>query len=149
MASKEETADLEARGMVEGKVPDVAGAAPHTDAVTGLGLSGGGDTVQVFPEDGKVAETAKALNDAAEELGVVTRVQWTGDSFDVPAEVADKADLGGAQTVDVPAVTPPVATLTAHPGVPAGQGTPTGGDGPRTETAATTAPRKATAKTDK
>ena len=96
--------DEKARGLDGDNVPDESGAAWHTDADTGLGLGYHGEQAQVFPgEDGDIAATAKALNDAAAELGVTHHVQWQGDHFLVPLEVADKAKLPkGDESVNVP-----------------------------------------------
>lgn len=83
-------------GLDPKNVPAEAGSALHSDVRVGTGLDDGGDYTLVYPPAGKVAETAKALNDAAE--GREQTVQWTGDSFRVPADVAEAADLPGGDT---------------------------------------------------
>lgn len=95
--------DDKARGLDPDNIPDEAGSALHTDAVVGLGLQSGEEEAQVFPPADQIGEVAKALNDAATDLGVLHRVQWQGDHFLVPKEVAEKAKLPkGATETDVP-----------------------------------------------
>lgn len=121
--------DDKARGLDPDNLPDEAGAALHTDAIvsTGLDMSQGKETAQVYPPEGLMSETAQALNDAAQDLygnGGPTRVQWSGDHFAVPLEVADKAKLPkGAVEVEVPAQ----AATTATPAVVRDAGNPTQG----------------------
>lgn len=50
--------------------------------------------VEVYPEDGKQAETAQALLDAADEAEERPEVvAWEDDHFRVPAHIADVAGL--------------------------------------------------------
>jgi len=119
-----------------------SGSAPHTDVVVGFGLASGEET-EVFPEDGKIGETAQALNEAAEKLGLLPQVKWTGGSFTVPKEVADKANLGGSESVDRPAQTPQPATITGTD-TPAGDETLTDAQKEATKTT-----RPSAKKTDK
>lgn len=96
------TKDEKARGLDPDNIPDESGAALHTGDLVATGLARG-ETTEVIPPAGKVAEVAKALNDAAEPLGLLPRVQWEGDRFSVPTAVADKAKFGkGVNTVVVP-----------------------------------------------
>lgn len=81
------TAEDRAAGFDPGNIPEQAGAAPHAQ------VGGDEEYVLVYPPDGRVAETAKALNDAA--AGRESTVQWTGEgAFRVPKSVADAADFG-------------------------------------------------------
>lgn len=112
MGATDSKAAAAARGEDWDNIPDEPGAAPHVPLD-----EGSNETVEVFPPDGKVAETAKALNDAAE--GRESVVKWTGNSFEVPRDVADAANLpDDTQTIDVPeADTLPTRTVvegTAH-----------------------------------
>jgi hypothetical protein len=108
--------DDKARGLDPDNLPDEAGAALHTDAIvsTGLDMSQGKETAQVWPPEGLMSETAQALNDAAQDLygnGGPSRVQWSGDHFAAPLEVVDKAKLPkGAVEVEVPAQAATIAT---------------------------------------
>ena len=104
--------------LAAGHPDNVSGAALQTDTPVALGLDRG-DTTEVIPPEGKQSEVAEALNDAADDLGMTARVQWVGDRFVVPPEVAEKANLGGAQTVDIPAQGPTVAEPTRTPDQPA------------------------------
>lgn len=91
----------------------VAGSAPHDPNA----IIGGTDVddVEVFVPEGKTAEVAKALNDAAEEAGLnAAVVRYTDGSFTVPRAVADGADLpDDAQLVAVP---PPDVNAAVTPG---------------------------------
>lgn len=96
------TADEKARGLDVNHIPAEPGAAAHSDVLVGTGLDDGGDYVLVYPPEGRTAETAKALNDAA--AGEEQVVQWLDGAFRVPARVAEAAKLGAESTkVDVPA----------------------------------------------
>lgn len=110
-------------GLDPEHIPSEAGSALHSDVKVGTGLDDGGDYTLVYPPEGKVAETAKALNDAA--VGREALVVWTGDAFRVPADVADAADLGSSG--DTPESVQTVARPAAGAGDPTGD--PTGGEG--------------------
>lgn len=108
-------------GLDPEHIPSEAGSALHSDVKVGTGLDDGGDYTLVYPPEGKVAETAKALNDAA--VGREALVVWTGDAFRVPADVADAADLGSSGD------TPESVQTVARPAAGAGDdptGDPTG-----------------------
>lgn len=90
------TAEDKKAGLDPAHLPSQAGSALHSDVKVGTGLDDGGDYTLVYPPAGKTAETAKALNDAA--VGREHLVQWTGDSFRVPADVAEAADFSGGDT---------------------------------------------------
>lgn len=107
-------------GLDPEHIPSEAGSALHSDVKVGTGLDDGGDYTLVYPPEGKVAETAKALNDAA--VGREALVVWTGDAFRVPADVADAADLGSSG--DTPQSVQTVARPAAGAGDPTGD--PTG-----------------------
>lgn len=107
-------------GLDPEHIPSEAGSALHSDVKVGTGLDDGGDYTLVYPPEGKVAETAKALNDAA--VGREALVVWTGDAFRVPADVADAADLGSSG--DTPESVQTVARPAAGAGDPTGD--PTG-----------------------
>lgn len=106
--------------------PDVPGSAPHAaDPLDGS------DTTTVYPAAGTSQETALALFDAADKLGLDSSVVRSSDGgFEVPQAVADKAKLpdGSGDTV-------PVASAATVP--------PGGNDGSEGDESKST-PRKAT-----
>lgn len=154
------TDEDKALGLDPKNVPAEAGSALHSDVRVGTGLDDGGDYTLVYPPEGKVAETAKALNDAA--AGREASVVWTGDSFRVPADVADSADLPGGDTPEsVQTVNQPNAGGSSsptvhengygnatpgpdgnHPAIVTGAGDATPGPHPAKGTSRTTAPKK-------
>lgn len=70
------------------KEVDYTAEPAHMDAVEPV------EFVEVYPEEGKTAETGQALLEAAAELEQrVEVVAWEDDHFRVPAEVADHAGL--------------------------------------------------------
>lgn len=96
------TDDETARGLDPENVPTTPGAAAHSDVPVGTGLDDGGEYALVFPPEGRVAEMARALNDAAD--GEEHLVQWSDGAFRVPKRIADAADLSDSSAaVDLPA----------------------------------------------
>lgn len=121
--------------------PDEPGSAPHQDDYE----TGDVETVTIVPVEGQIAETARALLDAADSPG---DVQMSDGNFVVPAKLAAKAKVPEAKSersTRTAAASPP----------PAPKGTASQSDAadpastPRpTKTAARKAPaKKAAAKT--
>lgn len=118
-----------AAGLDWENLPTESGAAAHTDVVTGTGLAGDGEYVLVFPAADQIAETAKALNNAA--VGREQLVVWSDGHFRVPRDVAEAADLPGeADAVVEPEPGSTSSLQGANPDHPAGKTGPVpDGDG--------------------
>jgi hypothetical protein len=81
---------------------DAPGEAPHGDELIGSDArNAGGERTVVYPAPGTASETAQALLDAADELGLDAGVVEHYDgNFHVPSDVAEHADLPDGESDD-------------------------------------------------